>query len=143
MFFCTRNLVPVLHARLESIQGDEQGENYGYQETCHGGLSSRLVDWTSRFLPVSNMKNLPSSTNCIPMIVIMHEPISSLGIGKTTLIKQVCLNLKKHRDDIDMSGFYTEEVREGGGGGRGRGGRIGFDVVTLSGERGILARIPS
>ena len=63
------------------------------------------------------------------------------GIGKTTLIKQVCLNLEKHRDNIDMSGFYTEEVREGGRG-RGRGVRIGFDVVTLNGERGVLARVP-
>lgn len=73
----------------------------------------------------------------------MHGPLSPSGIGKTTLIKQVCLNLKKHRDDIDMSGFYTEEVREGGGGGRVRGVRIGFDVVTLNDERGILARVPS
>lgn len=51
------------------------------------------------------------------------------------------MNLEKHRDNIDMSGFYTEEVREGGRG-RGRGVRIGFDVVTLNGERGVLARVP-
>ncbi|XP_066553014.1 cancer-related nucleoside-triphosphatase isoform X2 [Amia ocellicauda] len=35
---------------------------------------------------------------------------------------------------IAIDGFYTEEVREGGR-------RIGFDVVTLSGKRGILSRI--
>lgn len=33
-----------------------------------------------------------------------------------------------------MQGFYTEEVREGGR-------RLGFDVVTLCGNRGPLARV--
>ncbi|XP_029449727.1 cancer-related nucleoside-triphosphatase isoform X2 [Rhinatrema bivittatum] len=35
-----------------------------------------------------------------------------------------------------MEGFYTEEVRQGGR-------RIGFDVVTLSGQRGTLSRVGS
>ena len=49
--------------------------------------------------------------------------------------------MQKH--GVVQCGFYTEEVREGGGGeGRGRRGpRIGFDVVTLDGKRGPLARV--
>ena len=61
------------------------------------------------------------------------------GIGKTTVIKRVCSMVQKHRGDVHVSGFYTEEVREGGRGGRGA--RVGFDVVTLEGERGVLARL--
>ncbi|KAH8322242.1 hypothetical protein KR059_009344, partial [Drosophila kikkawai] len=55
------------------------------------------------------------------------------GVGKTTLVRRICSKLggKGH----SLQGFYTEEVREAG-----NGQRIGFDVVTLSGERGILAR---
>lgn len=52
-------------------------------------------------------------------------------MGKTTLTKKLCsivtgLGLK-------TSGFYTEEVRRAGV-------REGFDVVTLDGLRGCLAR---
>ncbi|XP_042302501.1 cancer-related nucleoside-triphosphatase [Sceloporus undulatus] len=54
------------------------------------------------------------------------------GIGKTTLIQKATEILKSSGLPID--GFYTEEVREGGR-------RIGFDVVTLSGKRGILSRV--
>ncbi|XP_075059560.1 cancer-related nucleoside-triphosphatase isoform X2 [Mixophyes fleayi] len=54
------------------------------------------------------------------------------GIGKTTLIQKTSEVLKSSGVSID--GFYTEEVRQGGR-------RIGFDVVTLSGKRGNLARI--
>ncbi|XP_018428867.1 PREDICTED: cancer-related nucleoside-triphosphatase [Nanorana parkeri] len=54
------------------------------------------------------------------------------GIGKTTLIHKASEALKSSGTPID--GFYTEEVRQGGK-------RIGFDVVTLSGKHGILARI--
>ena len=36
-----------------------------------------------------------------------------------------------------MHGFYTEEVRE-----KGRGPRIGFDVVSFDGQRSVLARVP-
>lgn len=44
---------------------------------------------------------------------------------------------------VAVRGFYTEEVRGPGSGarGRGRGARIGFDVVTLDGKRGPLARV--
>src|SRR4030042_3143717 len=51
------------------------------------------------------------------------------GIGKTTIIKKLCEKLPRE----STQGFYTIEVRDGSE-------RIGFDVVTLSGKRGILAR---
>ncbi|XP_076831207.1 cancer-related nucleoside-triphosphatase isoform X2 [Brachyhypopomus gauderio] len=35
---------------------------------------------------------------------------------------------------VSINGFYTEEVRE-------RGRRVGFDVVTVTGERGPLSRV--
>ncbi|XP_060609814.2 cancer-related nucleoside-triphosphatase isoform X1 [Anolis sagrei] len=54
------------------------------------------------------------------------------GVGKTTLIQKAIEILKSSGLPID--GFYTEEVREGGR-------RIGFDVVTLNGRRGILSRV--
>uniref|UniRef100_A0A674GH87 Nucleoside-triphosphatase, cancer-related n=1 Tax=Taeniopygia guttata TaxID=59729 RepID=A0A674GH87_TAEGU len=54
------------------------------------------------------------------------------GVGKTTLIQKVTQALKSSGAPID--GFYTQEVREGGR-------RAGFDVVTLSGNRGPLSRV--
>ncbi|KAK2167213.1 hypothetical protein LSH36_31g06006 [Paralvinella palmiformis] len=56
------------------------------------------------------------------------------GVGKTTLIHKTCQGLQKA--GIKVQGFYTEELRE-------KGRRIGFDVVTLDGHRGQLARIIS
>ncbi|XP_043452231.1 cancer-related nucleoside-triphosphatase isoform X1 [Prionailurus bengalensis] len=56
------------------------------------------------------------------------------GVGKTTLIQKASEVLKSSGVPID--GFYTEEVRQAGR-------RIGFDVVTLSGTRGVLSRIGS
>uniref|UniRef100_A0A671QB18 AAA+ ATPase domain-containing protein n=1 Tax=Sinocyclocheilus anshuiensis TaxID=1608454 RepID=A0A671QB18_9TELE len=54
------------------------------------------------------------------------------GVGKTTLVKKVCDALVSA--GVSVSGFYTEEVRE-------RGRRVGFDVVTLTGDRGRLSRL--
>ncbi|KAM4041185.1 cancer-related nucleoside-triphosphatase isoform 2-T2 [Anomaloglossus baeobatrachus] len=54
------------------------------------------------------------------------------GIGKTTLIQKVSEVLTSSR--VVFDGFYTEEVRQGHR-------RVGFDVVTMSGNRGKLARI--
>ncbi|XP_060071749.1 cancer-related nucleoside-triphosphatase-like [Ylistrum balloti] len=54
------------------------------------------------------------------------------GIGKTTLIHKVCDHLVK--SGVECRGFYTEERREGRQ-------RVGFDVVTLSGERAPLASV--
>lgn len=59
------------------------------------------------------------------------SPYLFAGVGKTTVIKKVCEELKKKNLKID--GFFTEEVRSGRD-------RIGFDVVTMSGKRDILAR---
>ncbi|XP_053608051.1 cancer-related nucleoside-triphosphatase isoform X1 [Plodia interpunctella] len=53
------------------------------------------------------------------------------GVGKTTLTKKIASCLRE--TGISTSGFYTEEVR------RNR-VREGFDVVTLDGDRGRLAR---
>jgi nucleoside-triphosphatase len=50
------------------------------------------------------------------------------GIGKTTLIKDLSSELTRYRP----SGFYTEELREGGV-------RKGFELVSLDGDRMILS----
>lgn len=55
-----------------------------------------------------------------------------LGIGKTTLTKKIYSALRQ--TGVEVRGFYTEEIREGGQ-------RLGFDVVTLDGNRGPLARL--
>ncbi|XP_061645304.1 cancer-related nucleoside-triphosphatase [Phyllopteryx taeniolatus] len=54
------------------------------------------------------------------------------GVGKTTLVQKACDALLSSGQAVE--GFYTEEVREGGR-------RVGFDVVTVSGERDHLSRI--
>ncbi|XP_069681911.1 cancer-related nucleoside-triphosphatase homolog isoform X2 [Periplaneta americana] len=54
------------------------------------------------------------------------------GIGKTTVVKKVC-NLLNARN-VSVKGFFTEEIRNSGK-------RIGFDIVTLDGQRGVLARL--
>ncbi|KAL0983652.1 hypothetical protein UPYG_G00130800 [Umbra pygmaea] len=54
------------------------------------------------------------------------------GVGKTTLVQKTCDVMTS--SGVSLEGFYTQEVREGGH-------RVGFDVVTLSGERGHLSRI--
>ncbi|XP_037540829.1 cancer-related nucleoside-triphosphatase [Nematolebias whitei] len=54
------------------------------------------------------------------------------GVGKTTLVQKACEALVL--SGVTVEGFYTEEVREGGR-------RVGFDVVTLTGERGHLSRV--
>lgn len=56
----------------------------------------------------------------------------NIGVGKTTLVQKVCEGLAS--SGVGLEGFYTEEVREGGR-------RVGFDVVTVTGERGCLSKI--
>jgi nucleoside-triphosphatase len=51
------------------------------------------------------------------------------GCGKTTAVKRAQELIGPDR----CVGFYTEEVRE-------KGRRVGFDVVTVDGRRGVLAR---
>jgi len=52
------------------------------------------------------------------------------GVGKTTLVRRVAEALSG--EGIRCGGFYTEEVRE-------EGERVGFRIVTLDGEEGVLA----
>ena len=67
------------------------------------------------------------------------------GVGKSTVVQRVLelaitkSSLPPHSEHLQntqyqgVHGFYTEEVRQNGE-------RAGFDVVTLSGQRAILAR---
>jgi nucleoside-triphosphatase len=50
------------------------------------------------------------------------------GVGKTTLIKKLCEELKS----FQPVGFYTTEIRE-------EGCRKGFDLISLDGRKRILA----
>ena len=52
------------------------------------------------------------------------------GIGKTTLIKQLIYRISQYRP----VGFYTEEIRQ-------EGERKGFQLVSLEGEKSILAHV--
>lgn len=54
------------------------------------------------------------------------------------MVKRVAAYLKNEHG-VKLQGFYTEEVRLSEG--RGNGRRVGFDVVTFSGNRGPLARV--
>jgi nucleoside-triphosphatase len=53
------------------------------------------------------------------------------GVGKTTLLERV---IERLRGSIRVAGFTTGEVRGP------EGERVGFDVVTVDGKRGELAR---
>ncbi len=54
------------------------------------------------------------------------------GVGKTTLVERVVEQL---RGSVRLAGFTTTEVRDPGG------QRLGFDIVTVEGKRGELARL--
>ncbi|KAL6960222.1 nucleoside-triphosphate phosphatase [Sarracenia purpurea var. burkii] len=54
------------------------------------------------------------------------------GVGKTTLIIKVLESLKNSHPNLTIQGFYTREIREGSE-------RVGFEVVTIDGRRGLLA----
>ena len=64
------------------------------------------------------------------IISSLHALIT--GVGKTTLIRKIYEALNE--SGISTQGFYTEELRV-------HGRRTGFDVVTLDGNRGPLARV--
>ena len=51
------------------------------------------------------------------------------GVGKTTLVKKVLENI-----NLKAGGFYTEEIRE-------RSNRVGFKIISLDNQEGILAHI--
>ncbi len=52
------------------------------------------------------------------------------GSGKTTLIRAAL-----ERVDVPAGGFFTQEVRDD------RGVRLGFEIVTLDGQKSILAHV--
>jgi nucleoside-triphosphatase len=54
----------------------------------------------------------------------------SPGCGKTTVIRRLIERLA----DLRLAGFYTQELRE-------HGQRVGFEAVSLSGQRAILAHV--
>lgn len=68
------------------------------------------------------------ATNTARVILLTGVP----GVGKTTLIKEICKVLKTK--SVNVQGFYTQEVRE-------RGQRMGFSVITLDGEQAPLATV--
>ncbi|KAI5610497.1 cancer-related nucleoside-triphosphatase isoform X1 [Silurus asotus] len=69
------------------------------------------------------------------LMMIKHVFLTgSPGVGKTTLVQKVWDSLSS--GGVSIHGFCTEEVRESGR-------RVGFDVVTVHGQRGILARVGS
>lgn len=60
------------------------------------------------------------------------SPSSFPGTGKTTLIKKLAEDVRKN--NIEPKGFYTEELQNSSH------TRLGFDIVSFDGMRGMLAR---
>ncbi|CAN6463883.1 unnamed protein product [Victoria cruziana] len=58
------------------------------------------------------------------------------GIGKSTLVMRVVERLRTALPDLKVQGFYTREIRQGTE-------RVGFEVVTMQGQRGPLASTTS
>jgi nucleoside-triphosphatase len=54
------------------------------------------------------------------------------GCGKTTVI----CRLAERLGELRLAGFYTQELRE-------RGQRVGFEAISLSGRRALLAHVRS
>jgi nucleoside-triphosphatase len=54
------------------------------------------------------------------------------GAGKTTALGRLAERLRD--DGVALSGFLTREMRSGGR-------RVGFEIETFGGERGILAHV--
>jgi nucleoside-triphosphatase len=79
----------------------------------------------SRKVRRGGVDDLAKSSGEVPRILLTGRP----GCGKTTVVRQAVRLIGPER----CAGFYTEELREGGR-------RAGFDVVTVDGRRGPLAR---
>lgn len=70
---------------------------------------------------------MSAAADRIRNILITGSP----GVGKTTLIRKLCSSLQK--ENVNISGFYTEEIRQSGQ-------RIGFDIVdVVTGKRAQLS----
>jgi nucleoside-triphosphatase len=54
------------------------------------------------------------------------------GSGKTTAASRLADRLRS--EGVPVAGFVTEELREGGG-------RVGFTVEAIGGERAVLAHV--
>ena len=63
-----------------------------------------------------------------PWTLVTGQP----GCGKTTLVKALLEHLRGV-PGVRVRGFYTDEVLKGNS-------RVGFDVVTADGARGVLSR---
>jgi nucleoside-triphosphatase len=59
-----------------------------------------------------------------PIVLLSGKP----GCGKTTVVRKTVERLP-----LPVGGFYTREMRMAGR-------RLGFEIVTLDGRRGVLAR---
>jgi nucleoside-triphosphatase len=66
-------------------------------------------------------------TSVVKNLLVTGRP----GVGKTSLVQKVVAQLR----GWNISGFTTGELRDA------RGQRVGFAVVTLDGQRGILAHV--
>jgi nucleoside-triphosphatase len=75
------------------------------------------------FRVTENTKTMPPPDN---ILLLTGIP----GIGKTTVVKKIVASFA----DLNISGFYTEEIRA-------RNMRQGFALVTLNGERIVMAHI--
>lgn len=71
-----------------------------------------------------------SSKPMFEHILITGRP----GVGKTTLIKRLAIEIKTLKPSWTVTGFWTSEIRQ-------KGQRIGFNIHTLNGQQGILARL--
>lgn len=56
------------------------------------------------------------------------------GVGKTTIVRKIVSEIKRLEPNWTISGFYTSEIRQ-------KGRRIGFNLHTLNGQTGVLARL--
>lgn len=72
------------------------------------------------------------STSFCLYSVYVNSVFFCSGVGKTTLVQKVWETISS--TGVNIHGFCTEEVRESGR-------RVGFDVVAVNGQRGILARV--
>jgi nucleoside-triphosphatase len=69
-----------------------------------------------------------STSRALARLLIEARP----GAGKTTAIGRLAELLGEA--GVPLSGFLTREVREGGR-------RVGFEIQTFAGERGVLAHV--
>ena len=68
--------------------------------------------------------------NLVKHLLLTGKP----GVGKTTLIEKLIDVLRERYPHIQITGFITKEVRS-------QGNRIGFNIHTIDGQRGVLARV--